>query len=82
MDQILEHCPCTISIGDDVGVFGRTEEEDNANLHQLVRAAQKHCLVFNGDKCKLKTSKLLFFGLVFDANGVHPDPPELMTFAV
>ena len=25
-------------------------------------------------KCKIKTSELHFFGLVFDANGVHPDP--------
>ena len=77
MDQILEQCPGTISIADDVGVFGRTEEEHNANLHQLMRAAQKHGLVFNGDKCKIKTSKLHFFGLVFDANGVHPDPARI-----
>ena len=53
MDQILEQCPGTISTADDVGVFGRTEEEHNANLHQLMRAAQKHGLIFNGDKCML-----------------------------
>ena len=41
MDQILQQCPGTISIADDAGVFGRTEEEHNANLHQLMRAAQK-----------------------------------------
>ena len=48
MDLILEQCPGTISIADDVGVFGHTEEEHNANLHQLIQAAQKHGLVFNG----------------------------------
>ena len=43
MDQIIEQCPGTISIAnDDVGVFGRIEDEHNANLHQLKRAAQKH----------------------------------------
>ena len=74
-DHILEQCPGTISIADDVGVFWRTEKEHNSNLHQLMRAAQKHGLVFNGDdKCKIKTSKLHFVGFVFDANGVHPDP--------
>ena len=77
MDQILEQCPSTISIADDVGVFGRTEEEHNANLHQLMRAAQKHGLVFNVDKCTIKTSKLHFFGLIFDAKGVHPDPARV-----
>ena len=77
MDQILEQCPGTISISDDVGVFGRTKEEHNAKLDQLMRAAQKHGLVFNGDKRKIKTSKLHIFGLVFYANGVHPDPARI-----
>ena len=77
MDLILEQCPGTISIADDVGVFGRTEEEHNANLHQLMQAAKKHGLVVNGDKCKINTSQLHFFGLVFDANGVHPDPARI-----
>ena len=77
MDLILEQCPGTNSIADDVGVFGRTEEEHNANLHQLMQAAQKHGLVFNGGKCKINTSQLHFFGLVFDANGVHPDPARI-----
>ena len=77
MDLILEQCPGTISTTYDLGVFGRTEEEHNANLHQLMRAAQKHGLIFNGDKCKIKTRKLHLFGLVFDANGVHPDPARI-----
>ena len=76
-NHILKQCPGTISIADYVGVFGRTEDEHNANLHQLMRTAQKHDLVFNGDKCKIRTSKLHFFGLVFDANGVHPDPARI-----
>ena len=50
IDLILELCPDTLSIADDVGMFGRTEEEHNANLHQLMSAAPKHGLVFNGDK--------------------------------
>ena len=74
MDQILEQCPGTVSTADDVGVFGTTEEEHNANLHQLMRAPHKHDLVFNDDKCKINTSKLHFFLLVFDANA---DPARI-----
>ena len=77
MYLILEQCSGTISMEDDAGVSVRIEEEHNANLHQLMRAAQKHALVFNGAKCKINTSKLHFFGLVFDANGVHPDPARI-----
>ena len=42
MDLNIAQCPGNISIADDVGVFGRTEEVHNASLHQLMRAAQKH----------------------------------------
>ena len=42
-----------------------------------MRAAQKHGMVFNSDKCKINTSKLHFFGLVFNANGIHPDPARI-----
>ena len=34
-------------------------------------------MVFKGDTCKIKTSKLHFFRLVFDTNGVHPDPARI-----
>ena len=64
-------------MADDVGVFGLTEQEHNANLHQLMLAARKHGVDFNGDKCNTNTSKLHFFGLVFDANGVDPDTARI-----
>ena len=37
MDCILEKCPGTISIADDVGVFGKTEAEHDKHLHNLMR---------------------------------------------
>ena len=36
MDFILEKCPGTVGIADDITVHGPTEEEHNANLHNLV----------------------------------------------
>ena len=74
MDCILEKCPVTISIADDVGVFGKTEAEHDKHLHNLMRVALQHGLVFNIDKCDIKQANMKFFGLEFSADGVRSDP--------
>ena len=54
-----------------LGVFGKTEAEHNQQLHNLTEMARQHGLVFHFSKC------MKFFGLVFDAEGVHPDPERI-----
>ena len=71
MDFILEKCPGTVGIADDVAMHGPTEAEHDANLHNLMMVARQHGHVFNLDKCKIKESRITFFGVVYDA-GVHP----------
>ena len=74
MDCILEKCPGTISIADDVGVFGLCSAEHDKHLHNLMKVARQHGLVFNIGKCEIKKTNMKFFGLEFDASGVRPDP--------
>ena len=58
-------------------VFGRDAAEHDANLHHLMKTAQRHGPVFNDAKCEIKRTTIRFFGLVFDADGVHPDPERI-----
>ena len=39
MDFILEYCPGTIGIADDVGVFGKDKQQHDENLRHLMRTA-------------------------------------------
>lgn len=39
--------------------------------------ARQHGLVFNVDKYNIKETKITFFGMLFDAEGVHPDPEKV-----
>ena len=39
--------------------------------------ARQHGLVFNLDKCHIKETKITFFDMLFDAEGVHPDPEKV-----
>ena len=77
MDMILESCPGTLGIADDVAVFGRSEAEHDANLHNLMRVSREHGLVFNSKKCAIKTPQISFFGTIYDEKGVHPDPTKV-----
>ena len=73
MDIILENCPGTISIADDIGVFGKNQHDHDKNLLNLMKEARKNGLVFNDTKCSIGTTSLPFFGLTFDKDGVHPN---------
>ena len=77
MDQILEKCPGTVSIADDIAVCGKTEAEHDQNLHNLMEVAKQHGLVFNSGKSELKVSQIKFFGMMYDKDGVHPDPAKV-----
>ena len=74
---ILERCPGTMGIADDVAVFGKDENERDSNLHNFVKIAQHESLVFNPDKCDNKRQTMRFFGLEFSSQGVNPDPEKI-----
>ncbi|KAK7093532.1 hypothetical protein V1264_007265 [Littorina saxatilis] len=76
MDQILSQCPGTLGITDDVVVYGKDEDEHDRNLRQLMEVAKKMGLVFKEDKCYIKRKQVKFFGMIYDADGVHPDPEK------
>ncbi|XP_015779930.1 PREDICTED: uncharacterized protein K02A2.6-like [Acropora digitifera] len=54
MDFILEKCPGTVGIADNIAVHGTTEEEHDSNLYNLMLVVQEHGLVFNLEKCMIK----------------------------
>ena len=56
---ILEKCPGTIGIADDIAVFGKTEREHDENLINLMNEAGKHGLVFNSSKCAIKQPHII-----------------------
>ena len=77
MDQILECCEGVIGITDDVIIHGKDDEDHDSNLHNFMRVACEHGLIFNGEKCEVKKDSVTFFETVYDANGAHPDPKKV-----
>ena len=77
MDQFLKKCPGCIGIANDITVHGCTEAEHDAHLHNLMQVAHKYGVVFNPQKMHVKAPAVTFFGCLYDANGVHPDPEKV-----
>ena len=80
MDFILDKCPGSAVTADYIAVHSPTEEEHDANLRNLMLVAREHGLIFNLDKCVIKQRMITFFGMLFDAEGVHRDPEKVEAF--
>ena len=60
MGMILEKCPGTIGLIDDVIGYGKTKKHDR-NLHNLMRIVQTEGLCFNSEKCAIDKKKQIHF---------------------
>ena len=77
MNEIIEGLPGVTGIADDVCVFGVDEADHDRNLIGLMERAQQKGLVFNSSKCEIRCKKIPFFGNVYTADGIIPDPENL-----
>ena len=60
MDQITERLPGIIAIHDEVCVFGKTQEQHDKHLLQLLKTALAKGLVFNSRKCQISKPQITF----------------------
>ena len=77
MDEFLENLDGCVGIADDICVFGRTEEEHDKHLIALMDAAKEYGLVFNSEKCTIKSDSISFFGNTYSEEGISPDPAKV-----
>ena len=73
MDEILDKCTGTLGIADYIAVYRETKTEHDKYLHNLMKVARDNGLVLNSEKCAIGQERIHFFGMVYDAKGVHPD---------
>ena len=77
MDEILTGLKGVIKIADDICVFGKDAAEHTERLRAVMTRAQEKGLVFKPDKCAVGLSYVSFFGQVYSASGVSPDPAKV-----
>ena len=77
MDRILEQCPGTIGIHDDVIIYGYTREDHDANLINFLNVCQTEGLCLSSKKLELRHDRVSFFGAVYSREGIEPDPRKI-----
>ena len=75
--QTLSGIPGAINLSDDILVFGKTQAEHNANLKATLQRLKEKGLTLSREKCEFNKSSLQFFGHIFSAAGLAPDPEKI-----
>ena len=73
MDQILEGLQGVITIHDDITIFGKGDEDHDANLIALMEHTKETRLTLNSKKCSIGQDSVSFFGVIFGKDGMRPD---------
>ena len=77
ISQVLSDIPNARNISNDVLVFGRSQADHDAALEAVMKRFRENNLTLNQSKCAFGKSEINFFGLVFSAEGVGPDPKKV-----
>ena len=74
ISKVIQHVNGAFNIHDDIFIFGRTQEEHDHAVEEVLLAFFEAGLTVNKAKCEFNKKLIVFFGLVFSAEGVKPDP--------
>ncbi len=73
VQSILSGINGVINASDDILIFGRTKEEHDQSLHQVLSRLKEHNLSINTKKLQLHQDKIKFFGIVIGKQGIELD---------
>ena len=79
VQQILAGCEGVINYMDDIIPFGKTEEDHDKNLLEVLRRLDAHDLRLQTSKCLFRQKSVPAFGHIISATGITPDPRNLQS---
>lgn len=68
--QVLQNINGVINISDDILIYGKTKQDHDVALEQVLETLKQSNLTINKRKCIFSTSRVKFFGYVFSEEGV------------
>ena len=77
IEEILAGLPGCKNISDDIIVFGRDQREHDANLRGVLERLKQYNVRLKEEKCSFSQSKIMFYGHIFMAKGIKPDPKKI-----
>ncbi|XP_029648387.1 uncharacterized protein K02A2.6-like [Octopus sinensis] len=77
IDETYEGCKGAIGIADDIQVHGKGETTHDFNLHEAMEKTRQAGIKLNANKCEVKAKECKFFGIIYSAERVKPDPAKV-----
>lgn len=81
IDEFFGDLPGVAAIVDDIVVHGKTQAEHDRNMISVLERCRKIGVKLNKEKCKINCPEINFFGVLFSASGVRPDPAKITAIA-
>jgi transposase InsO family protein len=77
LKQIFSHIPHTDNWIDDILVWGKTREEHDRALNEVLTAAKNNNLTLKKKKCEFAKSEIKYVGHIFNQEGMKSDPEKV-----
>ena len=77
VSELIRDIPGALNISDDIAVFGKTQEAHDKALEAIFQVFSDKGLTLNKQKCEFNKGSITFFGFVFSAKGISPDPNKV-----
>ncbi|CAB4016982.1 Hypothetical predicted protein, partial [Paramuricea clavata] len=77
IEEILAGLPGCKNISDDIIVFGRGQKEHDTNLRGVLERLKQYNIRLKEEKCSFSQSTIMFYGHIFSAEGIKPDPKKI-----
>ena len=81
MTEILGDISGVVCLVDDILVTGRTQDEHNSRLTEVLTRLKKAKVTLGLSKCKFSQPSVKFLGQMVDQSGVKPDPDKVQAIA-
>jgi len=75
--QLIGGVKGALNISDDILVYGRSQEEHDRALNEVLNRLSKGGLTLNASKCEFNKDTISFFGHFFSREGVSVDPSRV-----
>ena len=79
IEEILAGLPVCKNISDDIIVYGKDQREHDRNLHGVLERLKQYDIRLNEEKCSFSQSEIMYYGHIFTAKGIKPDPKKVDT---
>ena len=77
IELVIQGCKSAKNISDDILIWGKTQEEHDENLKQVLNRISNSGLKINLSKCIFSVDNITFGGHKLSSQGISPDPVKV-----